>query len=143
MIDPTQIIISLGSGVFGAGGIGAYFAYKQKMPLTQKEAEKIQQDIETGIALRWRDYSKQLEERANQLEERLDIQEKSIQEMRILLTAKNEEITNLKEGNKQLRIRVTDLETELSKYRTVDKRVEGVREDLHQEVDTSIDKLTS
>lgn len=142
MIDPTQIIIALGSGIFGAGGIGAYFAYKQKMPLTQKEAEKIQQDIENGIALRWRDYSKELEERAKQLEERLNKQEESIQEMKILLTAKNEEIASLKEGNKQLRARVTDLETELGRYKTVEVRVDEVREDLHEEVDTSIDKLT-
>lgn len=127
-LEQLLTTLSPAAGLFIAGGIGGYYSYKSNKPKTAAEAQKINAEVVLTFADGWKAYAEKLERRSEELEARLNANEEEITKLqrairdqdeknRQTLQEKDRQIDDLQAKNRTLERRVSDLESELSRYK--------------------------
>lgn len=125
-----------------AGGAYGYFALKASKPKTQAEADKLNAESVVTIADGWQKLYKEVLERMDTMEKRY---EKRISDLEQLIKEKDEAhalvVAQKDRRIDELEKRVSDLETELDKYKGLDQKVDDVKSGLHHDVEDRLEGI--
>ena len=137
-----QIVAPILAAFLGAGGIGAYFAYRGSKPKTSAEAQKINADVVVTFADGWQKLYNEMKTRVDEIEAHA---EKRIGDLEKLISEKDlahEKVVIEKDKRiDELEQRVTDLEKELERYKKIEGKVTEVKQGLHDDVDNRMDQM--